>query len=162
MSVHAPPTRSRPLVPPLSPALERAGESEDATQSPCLSPLVFITPSFRPLRVLLPNPSLLSLERCAATKSNSSGPEPLLHDWSRLHSYTQLPGPPSGSPTLASRLSCCCLSVKCQHTICCLSVKCQLLLICKMPTLLICKMSTIWCVDQLLPSCCQLSSAACM
>ena len=151
MSVHAPPTRSRPLVPPLSPALERAGESEDATQSPCLSPLVFITPSFRPLRVLLPNPSLLSLERCAATKSNSSGPEPLLHDWSRLHSYTQLPGPPSGSPTLASRLSCCCLSVKC-----------QLLLICKMPTLLICKMSTIWCVDQLLPSCCQLSSAACM
>ena len=50
MSVHAPPTRSRHLLPPLSPALERAGESEDATQSPSLSPHVFVTVSFRPLR----------------------------------------------------------------------------------------------------------------
>ena len=76
MSEHAPPTRSRHLLPPLSPG--------------------------------------------AAT---------------RLESYTQLPRPTSGSLALASRLICCC----------CLSVKCP----------------TIWCVAQLLPSCCRAAPLAC-
>ena len=76
MSEHAPPTRSRHLLPPLLPG--------------------------------------------AAT---------------RLESYTQLPRPTSGSLALASRLICCC----------CLSVKCP----------------TIWCVAQLLPSCCRAAPLAC-